>query len=44
MGEMGSLIPTEGGIYHWGRESYGEFWGWQIGFWSAITTWLCQAP
>ena len=43
VGEMGSLIPTEGGIYHWGRESYGEFWGWQIGFWSAITTWLCQA-
>jgi len=43
VGEMGSLIPTEGGIYHWGREAFGEFWGWQIGFWSAITTWLCQA-
>ena len=41
--ELGSLIPTEGGIYSWGRESFGEFWGWQIGLWSALTTWMCQA-
>ncbi len=43
VGELGSLLPSEGGIYSWGRESFGEFWGWQIGFWSALTTWLCQA-
>lgn len=43
VGELGSLFPTEGGIYSWGRESFGEFWGWQIGLWSALTTWLCQA-
>ena len=43
VGELGSLVPTEGGIYSWGRESFGEFWGWQIGLWSALTTWLCQA-
>lgn len=41
--ELGSLYPTEGGIYSWAREAFGEFWGWQVGLWSAITTWLCQA-
>lgn len=41
--ELGSLLPTEGGVYSWARESFGEFWGWQIGLWSALTTWLCQA-
>lgn len=43
VGEMGSILPAEGGIYSWGREAFGEFWGWQIGLWSALTTWLCQA-
>ena len=43
VGELGSLLPTEGGVYSWGRESFGEFWGWQVGLWSALTTWLCQA-
>ena len=41
--ELGSLYPTEGGIYSWAREAFGEFWGWQVGLWSALTTWLCQA-
>ena len=41
--ELGSLFPTEGGIYCWARAAFGEFWGWQAGFWGAITTWLCQA-
>lgn len=43
VGELGSIYPTEGGIYSWGREAFGEFWGWQVGLWSALTTWLCQA-
>ena len=43
VGELGSILPSEGGIYSWGRESFGEFWGWQIGLWSALTTWMCQA-
>lgn len=43
VGELGSIYPTEGGVYSWGREAFGEFWGWQVGFWSAVTTWLCQA-
>ena len=41
--ELGSLLPTEGGVYSWGREAFGEFGGWQVGLWSALTTWLCQA-
>ncbi len=43
VGELGSLFPAEGGVYAWGRETFGEFWGWQVGLWSALTTWLCQA-
>lgn len=43
VGELGSIYPTEGGIYSWGREAFGEFWGWQVGFWAGLTTWLSQA-
>lgn len=43
VGELSSLYPTEGGIYSWGREAFGEFWGWQVGFWAGLTTWICQA-
>ena len=38
VGELGSIYPTEGGIYSWGREAFGEFLGWQVGFWSGLTT------
>ena len=41
--ELGSIYPTEGGVYSWAREAIGEFWGWQAGLWGALTTWLCQA-
>ncbi len=41
--ELGSLFPSEGGIYVWAKAAFGEFWGWQAGFWGAVTTWLCQA-
>ncbi len=41
--ELGSIYPTEGGVYSWGREAFGEFWGWQVGLWSGLTTWLSQA-
>lgn len=43
VGELGSILPGEGGVYSWGREAFGEFWGWQVGLWGALTTWLCQA-
>ncbi len=41
--ELGSLLPSEGGAYVWVKESLGEFWGWQVGFWGTIGTWLQQA-
>lgn len=43
LAELGSLMPCEGGIYNWVKETMGEFWGWQAGFWSGLTTWLSQA-
>ena len=43
VGELGSILPTEGGVYAWGRAAFGEFWGWQVGWWSGLTTWICQA-
>lgn len=41
--ELGSVLPSEGGAYVWAREGLGEFWGWQVGFWGTIGTWLQQA-
>ena len=41
--ELGSILPSEGGAYVWAREGLGEFWGWQVGFWGTIGTWLQQA-
>ena len=43
VGELGSILPNEGGVYAWGRAAFGEFWGWQVGWWSGLTTWICQA-
>lgn len=41
--ELGSIMPTDGGVFTWIKETLGEFWGWQAGFWSGLTTWLSQA-
>lgn len=41
--ELGAVLPSEGGAYVWTREGLGEFWGWQVGFWGTIGTWLSQA-
>ncbi len=43
VGELGSIFPNEGGVYAWGRAAFGEFWGWQVGWWSGISTWISQA-
>lgn len=43
VGELGSIFPNEGGVYAWGRAAFGEFWGWQVGWWSGASTWVCQA-
>jgi amino acid transporter len=41
--ELASARPAEGGPYIWARDTLGEFWGWQVGFWSTAATWLQQA-
>lgn len=41
--ELGAILPSEGGAYVWAKEGLGEFWGWQVGFWGTIGTWLQQA-
>lgn len=41
--ELGSVLPSEGGVYIWCRDAMGEFWGWQVGFWNGASIWLQQA-
>ncbi len=44
VGELGSIFPTEGGVYSWGREAFGEFLGMASRFVvSNHNIWLCQA-
>ncbi|PYS96991.1 MAG: hypothetical protein DMF50_02310 [Acidobacteria bacterium] len=33
-GEMGSRFPVEGGYYRWIRHVFGDFWGFQAGWWA----------
>ena len=36
--ELSAVRPTEGGYYRWVREFLGEFWGFQAGVWSLISS------
>ena len=38
--EASSLLPTEGGIYVWVREAFGEFWGFQAGWWETMSSYI----
>lgn len=38
--ECNSILPFEGGIYVWAKEAFGEFWGFQAGWWTAISTYV----
>lgn len=38
--ESGSAMPSEGGIYVWVKEAFGEFWGFQAGWWGTLSTYL----
>ena len=35
--ELGSVRPQEGGYYKWVQEAFGEFWGFQAGWWRTIS-------
>jgi amino acid transporter len=32
--ELTTALPREGGIYSWVREAFGDFWGFQAGWWN----------
>jgi amino acid transporter len=38
--EAGSVLPSEGGVYIWVREAYGEFWGFQAGWWNTVSIYI----
>ena len=38
--EMGAVLPSEGGVYVWVKEAFGEFWGFQAGWWGTVSTYI----
>lgn len=38
--ESGSVLPSEGGVYVWVKEAFGEFWGFQAGWWGTVSTYI----
>lgn len=38
--ECGSMMPSEGGVYVWVKEAFGEFWGFQAGWWGTVSTYI----
>ena len=38
--ECGAILPSEGGVYVWVREAFGEFWGFQAGWWGTVSTYI----
>lgn len=41
--EMSSVMPGEGGYYHWAKQMLGEFWGFQMGWWAAVSFYICSS-
>jgi amino acid transporter len=39
--EMSSVLPGEGGYYYWAKKTLGEFWAFQIGWWGAVSYYVC---
>lgn len=42
MAECGAVLPSEGGVYVWVREAFGEFWGFQAGWWGTVSTYIAN--
>lgn len=42
--EANAILPREGGIYAWAKETFGEFWGFQAGWWTSMDTYISSAP
>lgn len=41
--ELGSLLPVEGGYYRWVYSAMGRFWGFQMGWWNWLSSFLDMA-
>src|SRR5512146_2905706 len=39
-GEMAAAMPVQGGFYRWTRAAFGDFWGFQCGWWNWTGTFL----
>jgi amino acid transporter len=37
VGELTTMFPVEGGNYRWSRMAFGDFWGFQAGWWAWMT-------
>ena len=40
--ECGAVLPSEGGVYVWVKEAFGEFWGFQAGWWGTVSTYIAN--
>jgi amino acid transporter len=38
--ELSSALPVEGGLYRWVKTAFGDFWGFQAGWWWWISSFL----
>ena len=38
--ECGAVLPSEGGVCIWVKEAFGEFWGFQAGWWGTVSTYI----
>jgi amino acid transporter len=41
--ELNSMLPVQGGFYRWVRHAFGDFWGFQCGWWNWTGTFLLNS-
>jgi amino acid transporter len=41
--ELNSILPVQGGFYRWTRAAFGDFWGFQCGWWNWSGTFLLNS-
>ncbi|MGB0035635.1 MAG: APC family permease [Candidatus Acidiferrales bacterium] len=41
--ELNGILPVQGGFYRWSRAAFGDFWGFQCGWWNWTGTFLLNS-
>ena len=41
--ELNSILPVQGGFYRWSHRAFGDFWGFQCGWWNWTGTFLLNS-